>query len=282
MSQTPAYSPPASLPTIAVLGCGWLGLPLARALVKEGYPVNGSTTTPGQLLTLRDAGIRPFLLRLSPRLSSIDADTLRVLLHDAEVLVLNIPPSRAAGSAEAYPALLELVVHAASQAGVRHILHVSSTGVYPDEPRIMHEADAQASANADAPMLRAEALFSGPAHTVVRLGGLLGPGRAAGRFLAGRHDLPQGDAPVNLIHLDDCVGLLQHIIAENSWGHTFNACAANHPTRREFYPLAASRLGLEPPTFLSESAGGKIIDSTLVRSITGYTFRHDDVLAALA
>lgn len=272
----------ASLPTIAVLGCGWLGLPLARALVKAGYPVNGSTTTPGQLLKLRDAGITPFLLRLSPKLSPIDADTLRVLLQEAEVLVLNVPPSRGAGSAEAYPALLELVVTAARTAGVRHILHVSSTGVYPDEPRIMHETDAQASADAAAPLLRAEALFSAPAHTVVRLGGLLGPGRAAGRFLAGRHDLPQGDAPVNLIHLDDCVGLLRHIITEEAWGHTFNACAAQHPTRREFYPVAASRLGLEPPTFLPESNSGKLIDSTLVRDVTGYTFQHDDVLAALA
>lgn len=270
------------LPTVAILGCGWLGLPLARALVRAGYPVNGSTTTPGQLLTLRDAGITPFLLRLGPQLSPIDADTLRALLHDTEVLVLNIPPSRGAGSADAYPGMLEMVLKVATQVGVRHILHVSSTGVYPDEPRTMHETDAQASADAAAPLLRAEALFSAPAHTVVRLGGLLGPGRAAGRFLAGRHNLPLGDAPVNLIHLDDCVGLLRHIIAEKIWGHTFNACAANHPTRREFYPLAASQLGLEPPTFLPESASGKLIDSTLVRHVTGYTFQHDDVLAIVA
>jgi nucleoside-diphosphate-sugar epimerase len=270
-----------SLPTVAVLGCGWLGLPLARALVEEGYRVHGSTTTPVQLLTLRDEGIRPFLLRLSPKLSAIDADTLHAMLQEVDVLVLNIPPSRAAGSVEAYPDLLQPVVEAATQAGVQHVLYVSTTGVYPDEPRAMRETDAQAAADAAAPLLRAEALFPAPNHTVVRLGGLLGPGRAAGRFLAGRQDLPQGDAPVNLIHLDDCVGLLCHIIELEIWGHTFNACAANHPTRREFYPQAAARLGLQPPTFLPESTGGKLIDSTLVRKLTGYTFQHDDVLATL-
>ncbi|UYZ63868.1 NAD(P)H-binding protein [Hymenobacter weizhouensis] len=271
----------ASPPTVAILGCGWLGLPLAQALVAAGHPVHGTTTTPVHLLTLRDAGIRPYLLRLSPTLTPTDADTLQALLHEAEVLVLNVPPTRGAGSPDAYPALLRPVAEAAARAGVRHVLHVSSTGVYPDEPRTMHEADAQADTNAAAPLLRAEALFSGPDHTVVRLAGLMGPGRAPGRFLAGRHDLPLGSAPVNLIHLADCVGLLQHLIQHNVWGYTLNACAATHPPRRQFYPAAAAHLGLEPPTFLPETTGGKLIDSSLVRSLTGYQFQHDDVLAAL-
>ena len=30
---------------VAILGCGWLGLPLAIKLLKSGYHVNGSTTS---------------------------------------------------------------------------------------------------------------------------------------------------------------------------------------------------------------------------------------------
>ncbi|UPL51143.1 NAD(P)H-binding protein [Hymenobacter sublimis] len=273
--------PSVSPPTVAVLGCGWLGLPLAQALVALGYRVHGSTTTPGQLLTLRDAGIRPFLLRLAPILSATDADTLRAQLQDADVLVLNVPPTRGAGSAEAYPALLRPVAEAAAQAGVRHVLLVSSTGVYADEPRLMREPDAQAAPTATAPLLQAEALFQGPHHTVVRLAGLMGPGRAPGRFLAGRAGVPHGEAPVNLIHLQDCISLLSRIIEQELWGYTFNASAATHPTRRTFYTAAATRLGLQPPTFLEESSGGKQIDSSLIRELTGYQFRHEDVVAAL-
>ena len=38
--------------TITILGCGWLGLPLAQTLVKEGYSVKGSTTTEDKLEVL--------------------------------------------------------------------------------------------------------------------------------------------------------------------------------------------------------------------------------------
>ena len=274
-------APSAALAPVAVLGCGWLGLPLARALVAAGYPVHGSTTTPGQLLTLRDAGIRPYLLRLAPTLTATDADTLQALLHGVETLILNVPPTRGAGSAAAYPALLSQVAEAAATAGVAHVLLVSSTGVYPDEARLMQETDARATLEAEAPLLRAEALFQQPAHTVVRLAGLMGPGRPPGRFLAGRTGVAHGEAPVNLIHLYDCVELIRHVLHLGLWGYTFNASAGTHPTRRTFYTAAATRLGLEPPTFEEGTTGGKQIDSSLIRDLTSYQFRHDDVVAAL-
>ncbi|TGE28365.1 Rossmann-fold NAD(P)-binding domain-containing protein [Hymenobacter metallicola] len=272
-----------SLPSVAVLGCGWLGLPLAKSLVAAGYPVVGSTTTPMQLLTLRDAGITPYLLQLGPDFSATDADTLRVMLTGVEVLVLNIPPSKA--GAGGYPALLRPVGSAVAAAGVKHVLFVSSTSVYPDEPRCMTEADAVASAEATSDLLRAEGQFTSAQGqwqtTVVRLSGLIGPERPPGRFLAGRQAVPNGDAPVNLIHLHDCIGLLLSIIQQQHWGYTFNASAAQHLPRREFYRAAAQQLGLPAPVFQPESAGGKTIDSSLIRQTVGYEFQHDDLLAAL-
>ena len=38
---------------ISIMGCGWLGLPLAAQLVKAGYNVKGSTTTPEKLEVLQ-------------------------------------------------------------------------------------------------------------------------------------------------------------------------------------------------------------------------------------
>ena len=118
---------------------------------------------------------------------------------------------------------------------------------------------------------------------MVLLGGLIGPERAPGRFLAGRQGLDQGNAPVNLVHLTDVVGVLSCIIERGAWGHTFNVCADQHPRRCDFYPTAAQFLNLTAPTFNDElGASGKTIDSRLVRSIVPYQFKHDDVLAALA
>ena len=58
--------------TITILGCGWLGLPLAKALVKSGYPVKGSTTREENLETLREAGLEPFLVELDPEVNGED------------------------------------------------------------------------------------------------------------------------------------------------------------------------------------------------------------------
>ena len=44
---------------ISILGCGWLGFPLAKALLSKGLSVKGSTTSSEKLATLEKAGITP-------------------------------------------------------------------------------------------------------------------------------------------------------------------------------------------------------------------------------
>ncbi|WP_460879252.1 hypothetical protein [Pontibacter rugosus] len=61
--------------------------------------------------------------------------------------------------------------------------------------------------------------------------------------------MPNGDAPVNLIHLDDCVAILQRIVEQGKWGKVYHASADGHPLRRDFYHAAALALGLAPPEF---------------------------------
>ncbi|UYZ59916.1 SDR family oxidoreductase [Hymenobacter latericus] len=271
--------------SIAVLGCGWLGLPLGSALAQTGYPVAGSTTTPEKLASLKASGIQPHLLRLSP---DTRPSEIAPLLAGAQVLVLNVPPSRTAPSADraAYTAALAPVVVALGASSVKHVVFVSSTGVYPDEPRPMTEADALATPDAESHLLRAEALFqeAGQAWqtTVLRLGGLMGPGRAPGRFLAARTDVPQPNAPVNMLHLADAVGVIMAVIGQNTWGATLNVCAPEHPSRLAFYSAAATHLGLHPPVFSpGDERSGKRIDTTLLQQTLPYSFRHPEPIAAL-
>jgi nucleoside-diphosphate-sugar epimerase len=282
-STSPASG--AGLPTVLVLGCGWLGMALARQLAASGHPVLGTTTTPENLPLMAAAGIQGHLLRLGSDFGAPTEALLHRLLSAADVLVLNVPPRAAA--AGAYPTLLRPIHRAVAAAGTPHVLFVSSTSVYPNEPRLMREFDAISTRDAASDVLRAEGHFV-PRYgqwksTVVRLGGLIGPERAPGRFLAGRQGLDQGNAPVNLVHLTDVVGVLSCIIERGAWGHTLNVCAAQHPRRRDFYPAAAQFLNLAAPTFKDEEGvSGKTIDSSLVRSLLPYQFQHDDVLNALA
>ena len=49
---------------ISILGCGWLGLPLAKSLLSKGHEIKGSTTSESKLEMLKNAGILPFQIQL--------------------------------------------------------------------------------------------------------------------------------------------------------------------------------------------------------------------------
>ena len=50
---------------ISILGCGWLGLELAKTLIAKDYSVKGSTTSTHKINSFKAAGITPFIIKLS-------------------------------------------------------------------------------------------------------------------------------------------------------------------------------------------------------------------------
>jgi len=50
--------------TISILGCGWLGKPLAIKLIKKGNLVKGSTTSKHKFKEFDNLGIQPYLISL--------------------------------------------------------------------------------------------------------------------------------------------------------------------------------------------------------------------------
>jgi nucleoside-diphosphate-sugar epimerase len=262
---------------ISVMGCGWLGLPLAEGLVKSGYQVNGSTTSESKLAILRQAGINPFLIDLAD--ASLDTSALANFLR-ADVLVLNIPPKLRADGGESYMRQMQLFLKALRSSSVSRVLFISSTSVYMDLNRVVTEEDTAFTDEQDPNnvLLQAERLFQNNEDwvcTIVRFGGLVGGDRQPGRFMAGKHNLPNGDAPVNLIHLDDCVNILHRIIEQEMWGKVYNACADEHPSRRDFYAAAAQALGLEAPAFVNmEETHFKRISNQKLKDELAYVFTH--------
>ena len=260
------------------MGCGWLGLPLASALVQAGYPVKGSTTTNSKLSMLAEHQIEPFLLDLS---SEPVADTLSSFLKST-VLILNLPPKVRSDGGIAYLAQIKQLLQHLRRSPVEKIIFVSSTSVIPDLNRVVTEEDVpslpvQPKAN---PLLWSEQLIreGGPWQTsIVRFGGLVGGSRHPGRFLAGKTNAPNPNAPVNLIHLHDCIRVLLNILNQGHWGNDFHACADEHPSRREFYTRAALLSGLTPPLFLESGPSAfKIVCNRKLKQELQYTFSYPD------
>ena len=276
---------------VSILGCGWLGRALGVHPVEQGVEVRGSTTTPEKIDALRRDGIEPVRLTLDPGLSGDPGP-----LFHSPVLVLNVPPPRGTDDVRrVHRRQIEAVRDAATDGGVEWVLFASSTGVYPNVERTVTEADQPPGepealsgprrATGEA-LLDAEALLMntpGLDTTVVRLGGLYGDDRNPGRFLAGRTDVGRPEAPVNLLHQDDAVGVFAALLAQEVRGEVFNACADEHPPRRTFYTRAAEALGLAPPTFdETDTTTGKRVSNDKIKARCGYTFRHPDPLADLA
>ncbi len=262
---------------ISILGCGWVGLALSRALSARGHTLRGSSTRAEKLSELAEAGAIPYRLELTPALTGDPGD-----FFGADALVLTLPPKRRSEDVrQRYPAQIQEVLRHTPKA--TPILFTGSTSVYADGDalgRTVDEEDAGgALTESGAAILEAEAHLRRRGTTTLRLAGLYGYDRQPGRRLSGR-ELTGGDVRVNLVHRDDVVAVMLKIIEAGGWGETFNVCADAHPTRREVYTRQAERGGFAPPVFVPPHEGPyKQVSSEKLKTALEYRFLHPDPLA---
>lgn len=258
--------------TISILGCGWLGLPLAKYLVNKGYNVKGSTTRQDKLPLLQEAGIMAH--HVSVTKSGILGDAKGLL--DCDVLYINLPPGRRSyEELESYPGKITSILKLLSKE--TKVIFVSSTGVYADVNGIVTENNDITPSRSTGVILRdSERIVMNMMGSwiILRMAGLVGPDRNPGRWFSGKKDIPNGSAPVNLVHRDDCIAISERILTSDIDNEIFNVCSDEHPTRMDFYGLMATKQGLEPPTFIKGRDHYKIVSNQKIRSQLGYDFIH--------
>lgn len=262
--------------TIGILGCGWLGLPLAVSLVESGCEVRGSTTSDKKIPELQALGIKPFLIRLYENRIEGDED---VFLSGVSILIINVPPKLRKNNKENYGRKMKLLHRSIKRSNVRKVIFVSSTSVYGDIGGVITEATPTHPNTESGKQLTAtERLFQNDTDlesTIVRFGGLIGPNRHPVYHLAGRKELQNGNDPVNLIHLEDCIRILKTIIEENYWGEVFNGVYPHHPTKKDYYHTEAQQRGLIPPEYdLTSTSNGKFIHSKNLITVKNFVFQN--------
>ena len=107
---------------------------------------------------------------------------------------------------------------------------------------------------------------------ILRLAGLVGPGRHPGRFFKGKKGIPNGWAPVNVIHRDDVIGIIKKLIEDDSAAGIYNGCSPVHPSKISFYGLAASVSGEPTPEFVREEGSWKLISGAKLALELRYEF----------
>lgn len=266
---------------VAIVGLGWLGMPLALSLQAKGWQVTGSKTTLDGVEAARMCGIESYPLTLEPELVC-DADDLEALMN-VDALVVTLPARRSGSGDTFYLQAVQEIVDSALARRIPRIIFTSSTSVYGNaEGNVKESTPLQPVTQSGRTLKELEEWLHnlpGTSVDILRLAGLVGPGRHPGRFFAGK-TAPDGSQGVNLVHLEDVIAAITLLLQAPKGGHIYNLCAPEHPARSEFYPVMARQLGLEPPQFTDSGVGskGKRVDGSRITNELGFEYQYPDPL----
>ncbi|MFK8069070.1 MAG: NAD(P)H-binding protein [Gammaproteobacteria bacterium] len=256
---------------ISILGSGWLGFPLAEHFLSQEHIVRASTRNSARFADLESINIDPYLIDLADFENAKKENKIQEFL-DVDILIINITSK----SIDHFQGLLKKIDHST----VKNILFVSSTSVYKNTNCTIYEDDNCESDQS--PLFQIEKLIKNNQNfrtTIIRFGGLIGYNRKPGNFFRKGNPVNFPEAPINLIHRDDCINIISQIVEQNVWGEIFNCCADTHPTKRAFYTKATQAVGKDVPKFAdSEINEFKIIDNTKVKRVLNYEFVYPDLM----
>lgn len=261
---------------ISILGCGWLGMPLGKELAQIFTNIKGSTTKQEKLEEIHNNGLQAFNINLF----ELEKENLLTFLSN-EILVINIPPGRGENASASYLTNLNKLNLCINESDIKKVIFISSTSVYKENNGVVYEDGEISKEESGERMYKAENIFRNNPNiqtTIVRMSGLIGPNRHPGRFFSGKENIPNGGSPINLIHLDDCIGIIKSVITKNYWGETINASSLTHPTKKDFYSKATQLYNGTKASFREENLLYKIINSDKLINDLQYAFKHPDLM----
>lgn len=266
------------LSTIGIIGCGWLGLPLASRLISQGYRVIGTTTRKEQVALLNAAGVEAHALVVHDHGVLTDLKDVGDIL----VLIITVPFKRHLDRPDVYQQWIKHILNLWSSVKRKpYVIFTSSTMIYGDLAGVVNEDTpleliherAQVLAEVEQEIVRLKG-------TVLRLGGLFGPRRQIGDWTKKSAVMGPGDQPMNLIHQEDAVGLIEALIKRPQPGEIFNGVAPTHPTRAMLYEAVVKAQSLPMPVFEGQAKAAKVVDSQKIVKRLNYRFLYPDIVAA--
>lgn len=232
---------------VLIAGCGYVGSALAGMLAEDGHVVWGMRRSPAAL----PPGVRSFAADLR------DPATLAGLPPALDFLAYTATAD--ASTDEAYRAAYvdgpRHLLSALADQGQRprRVLFTSSTSVYGQEDGewVDEDSPTEPAGFSGARMLEGERVFlNGPfPATVLRLGGIYGPGRTSlvEKVRAGTAECSPEPGWTNRIHRDDAAGALRHLMTLDAPASVYLGVDREPAALCDVYRWIAARLGLPDP-----------------------------------
>ena len=218
--------------------------------------------------------IVPFLITLTE--DAIHGN-ISEFLKEIKTLIINVPPKLRGSNTENYVAKMQLLHGAIKKSSVENIVFVSSTAVYGAIDGVVTEKTIpEPSTESGKQLLASENIFKNDTvlqTTIIRFGGLISEDRHPVTMLADRVNLQNGNMPVNLIHRNDCIRIIELILNEEIWNMIINGVYPKHPAKKEYYTTQAIKRGIKPPSYIEDfNSSGKIISADYLINVKKFNF----------
>jgi nucleoside-diphosphate-sugar epimerase len=271
---------------IAIIGAGWLGLPLSQQLIELNHQVIASCRSERSIDRLSAHDIPHFQFDLDNPTTPLKQ---LLSLYNCDTVVGCFPPGFRQGNGLEYAKNWQYLAQQCQYAGVTKLIMISSTAVYPDEAELMYEEDATLQitqsnsrfSDKARVLLQAEqhVIDSGLDFAILRCSGLIGPNRHPARFVNKLQQVSRL-APANILHLIDAIGAtvfaLEHVV-----NTVVNVTTPTTVSKAEFYQVALDSLNSKDVLpMIVEQPDKCIISDKLVG--LGYIFHFKHTLETLS
>ncbi len=276
-----------------VIGCGFLGLPLARRWQSDGDSLFATTRSEQRKAEFSDIGIQPFVLDITDEAS---LKQLQGHNFDTVVIAVGMDRSRYESVHDVYVGGLKNVLENLGD-DTGQLIYISSTGVYGDfgGKWVDESSPTEPQREGGKACLAAEQFlessrFSDRA-TVLRMSGLYGNERVPTKSAVESKQWSKlsGTGYLNLIHVDDAVGAICTVADQAILAETFVVSDSNPTLRKEYYQFLADRFELGPipwedvaPDPNSRGSSSKRISNQKLLEETGMVLQHPDFRSGLS
>jgi len=232
---------------ISIVGCGWLGKPLFNILSNK-YEVSCFTRKKDES-NLNNHYLNP----------SKDSDFWNC---DYAIIAISTKDNY-------LETLRHIALHVEEKATV---ILTSSISVYREYDC---EVDEKTPITTSNKQYEAEILMQSLRKKLIilRLGGLMGEDRIAGAW---RGSLSFKDGPVNYVHRDDAIGVIEKIISHSVNSGIFNVVAPIHPMRLKVHRKNSKKFGFKEGVF--DGINKRIVNSTQIKKLLKYNFKYPNPL----
>ena len=284
------------MPDVLIIGCGDIGVRVARLLQAEGGRVTGLVRNAVGAERLQRFGITPVR-------GDLDEPATLAGLPTAGTLLFYMAPPPGGGPWDTRMRHFCSMVD--RERAPTKVVYLSTSGVYGDcgGARVTESTPVNAQTSRAKRRLDAETVLRdwggqlGVPVVILRVTGIYGPGRLPlTRLQQGQPVLCEAEAPpTNRIHADDLAAVCLAAGAKGENGEVFNVSDGRPGTMTEDFNAAADLLGLPRPPQVTMAEARQVLEPTMLSYLTetrrmdnrrmlerlGVTLRYPDLVSGL-